>query len=107
MTRLALICLLFAAVLVSGALLMSSTPGSASSLSQEATPIPNLSISDEYCVSCHGQPGQTMTLGDGSTLDLYVDPLEHASSIHGSQGYACVQCHADVGEYPHPPFPGG
>ncbi len=104
MTRLALICIIFAAVLLSGALLISSSPGSASSLNQEVTPIPNLSISDEYCSSCHGQPGQTFPLGDGTTLDLYVDPLEHASSIHGSQGYACVQCHADVGEYPHPPF---
>ena len=28
------------------------------------TPIPNLSISDEYCLSCHGQPGQTFILGE-------------------------------------------
>lgn len=104
MTRLAMICAILGAMLLSGALLMVTSPGTASPLLQEATPIPNLSISDEYCLSCHGQQGQTMTLADGSTLDLYVDPLEHANSIHGSQGYACVQCHADVGEYPHPPF---
>ena len=104
MTRLALICTVFAAALLSGALLFSTSPGAASPLTQEPTPIPNLSIGDDTCLSCHGQPGQTYPLEDGTTLDLYVDPLEHANSIHGSQGYACVQCHADVGEYPHPPF---
>lgn len=93
-------------VLVIGILLIGLAPGFAAPPLQEATPtrIPNLSISDDYCLSCHGQPGQTFPLEDGSELDLYVDPAEHANSIHGSQGYACVQCHADVGEYPHPPF---
>jgi hypothetical protein len=73
-------------------------------LDQEPPPDPNLSIADEYCLGCHGQPGQTFTLGDGTIVDLFVDPAEHAASIHGSQGYACVQCHTDVGEYPHPAF---
>jgi hypothetical protein len=89
---------------LAGVILLSANPSTAAPLAQEATPIPNLSISDEYCTSCHGQPGQTFPLEDGTLLDLYVDPLEHENSIHGSQGYACVQCHADVGEYPHPPF---
>jgi len=97
---LALLCTGLLAIL----LVHSVIPSTATPLAQEATPIPNLSISDEYCSSCHGVPGQTFPLEDGTLLDLYVDPLEHASSIHGSQGYACVQCHADVGEYPHPPF---
>ncbi len=68
------------------------------------TPIPNLSISDEYCLGCHGQPGQTFTLENGEPLDLYVPAELHQSSVHGRLGYACVQCHTDVGEYPHPPF---
>jgi nitrate/TMAO reductase-like tetraheme cytochrome c subunit len=66
------------------------------------TPIPNLSIGNEYCLSCHGQPGQTFTLGNGDVLDLYVPPELHQNSVHGEEGIACVQCHADVGEYPHP-----
>jgi len=37
-------------------------------------------------------------------LSLYLDPLEYAASIHGESGYACVQCHTSVGDYPHPPF---
>jgi len=104
MTRPALTCTILAALLLFAALLMSSAPGSASTLAQEATPIPNLSIGDDTCLTCHGQRGQSLTLDDGSSLDLYVDPREHAASVHGSEGYACVQCHADVGEYPHPPF---
>lgn len=104
MTRLALMLLAFGAVALLAGLISGAAPGSAAPPAQEATPVPNLSISDETCLSCHGQPGQAYPLGDGSLLDLYVDPLEHAGSIHGSLGYACVQCHADVGEYPHPPF---
>jgi hypothetical protein len=104
MTRLALMCCLFAAVLLTGALLFSASPGVASTQYQEATPVPNLSISDDTCLTCHGQSGLALKLDDGTTLDLYVDPTEHANSIHGAQEYACVQCHADVGEYPHPPF---
>ena len=91
-------------IILAGCMVFWAAPGAAAPVAQEATPNPNLSISDDYCLTCHGQPGQTYTLEDGSSLDLYVDPDEHANSIHGQQGYACVQCHIDVGEYPHPPL---
>ena len=104
MSRGYLVLILLGIGLLTFALISSAPIGSAAPLTQEATPIPNLSISDEYCSSCHGQPGLTFPLEDGTQLDLFVDPLEHESSIHGANGYACVQCHADVGEYPHPPF---
>ncbi len=45
-----------------------------------------------------------MTLANGEVLDLYVPAELHQNSIHGKLGYACVQCHRDVGEYPHPEF---
>jgi hypothetical protein len=67
-------------------------------------PTGNLSIADEVCLGCHGQPGQKLTLQNGDILDLYVPAEMHQSSIHGQLGYACVQCHTTVGEYPHPPF---
>jgi len=88
----------------------------AAPVQQDATPTPApesapaetgpgpLSISDEVCLSCHGQPGLTMPLADGSTLDLYVPAEDHQNSVHGQMGYACVQCHREVGNYPHPPF---
>jgi hypothetical protein len=71
-------------------------------LEQESIPGSNLSLADEYCLQCHGIPGQTQTLENGDLLDLYVPPEEHAASIHTKLGYACVQCHRDVGTYPHP-----
>jgi len=64
----------------------------------------DLSIGDDVCLECHGQPGTTMQLENGDTLDLFVPPEAHQSSVHGELGYACVQCHTDVGEYPHPEF---
>lgn len=76
-------------------------PDAASSGVQANT---NLSIADEVCLSCHGVPGETLTLPSGEVWDLYVAPELHQNSIHGQLGYACVQCHTDVGEYPHPPF---
>jgi hypothetical protein len=70
----------------------------------DTTPNPNLSIADETCIECHGQPGLTMEFDNGDILDLHINPDEHFSSIHGELGYACVQCHTTVGNYPHPPF---
>jgi nitrate/TMAO reductase-like tetraheme cytochrome c subunit len=61
-------------------------------------------MSNETCLECHGKPGLTKTLENGDVLDLYVDPTTYASSIHGKDGYACVQCHTNLGVYPHPEF---
>lgn len=67
----------------------------------EATP-DQAGVSNEYCLSCHGQPGMETTLPSGETLYLSVDPDTYKQSIHGAQGYACVQCHTDIREFPHP-----
>jgi hypothetical protein len=80
----------------------SSTPEPAPTATRP--PTGKLSISDDVCLGCHGQPGQTMTLDNGDTLELYVPAEMHQRSIHGQLGYACVQCHTTVGEYPHPAF---
>lgn len=90
---------------------------SAATFDQQSTPTPaaipaqteqepplQLSIADDVCIGCHGTPGLTLPLENGEILDLYVNPEDHANSIHGQLGYACVQCHAQVGNYPHPPF---
>ncbi|OQY92174.1 MAG: hypothetical protein B6D39_04960 [Anaerolineae bacterium UTCFX2] len=65
---------------------------------------PNLSLADDYCLGCHGAPGETLTLPSSEEWDLYTPAEMHQASIHGQMGYACVQCHTEVGEYPHPPF---
>lgn len=61
-------------------------------------------VANETCLSCHGSPGMQTTLPSGEILYLTVDPENFAHSIHGEQGYACVQCHTDIREYPHRPL---
>jgi hypothetical protein len=61
-------------------------------------------VSNEVCLECHGKPGLSITLTNGDILDLYVNPDNYADSVHGKNGYACVQCHTDLGNYPHPAF---
>jgi predicted CXXCH cytochrome family protein len=61
-------------------------------------------VSNEACLECHGKPGLSITLTNGDILDLYVNPDNYADSVHGENGYACVQCHTDLGNYPHPAF---
>ncbi len=58
-------------------------------------------IADETCLSCHDTPGMRMTLESGELLYIAVDSVTHATSVHGRQGYACVQCHTDIDGYPH------
>jgi hypothetical protein len=45
-----------------------------------------------------------MVLDNGEVLDLYVPQQDYYASVHGSLGYACVQCHRQIGNYPHAPF---
>ncbi len=92
-----------------GLILLISAPAPAAAttaLIQQATPTPNpnLSIGNDTCLECHGKSGLSMKLDNGDELSLYVDPQMYAGSVHGKGGYACVQCHTTVGNYPHPPF---
>ena len=64
----------------------------------------NMSIDNETCLQCHSQPNLNMPLENGEILSLYIPEDVYDHSIHGEQGYACVQCHTTVGNYPHPPF---
>jgi hypothetical protein len=96
--------LVLALVLISSLPVLASPQSQTGSTQPTPTPDPRLSISNEVCLACHGQPGQTLTLENGDVLDLYVPASEYNTSIHGIQRYACVQCHRTIGEYPHPPF---
>lgn len=58
----------------------------------------------DTCLACHATPGMTTTLPSGEVLYLTVDPQAYAESIHGSRGYACVQCHTKIEGFPHPPL---
>jgi hypothetical protein len=61
-------------------------------------------VPDQTCLACHAPPGQTHVLPSGELLYISVDPDTHANSIHGQNEIACVQCHTNISEYPHPGF---
>jgi predicted CXXCH cytochrome family protein len=42
-------------------------------------------------------------LPSGEVLFLAVDSVTYATSTHGRNGYACVQCHTEITEFPHRP----
>jgi hypothetical protein len=61
-------------------------------------------LPDETCLGCHGQQTTTLQLGNGEILSLFVPAGVVGKSVHGQIGLGCVNCHTDVGNYPHPPF---
>ena len=61
-------------------------------------------VSNETCLACHSDPGLSMPFENGELLSLFIDPEVYAASVHGEGGYACVQCHTSLGDYPHPTF---
>ncbi|OGO16807.1 MAG: hypothetical protein A2Z14_07065 [Chloroflexi bacterium RBG_16_48_8] len=61
-------------------------------------------VGNATCLQCHSDPSLSMSLEDGQQLSLFIDQEIFNTSIHGVQGYACVQCHRNLGEYPHPEF---
>lgn len=60
--------------------------------------------SNDYCLSCHSQPGLNKPLPDGETLSLYIDPAMFRQSVHNQENMACVDCHTNISTYPHPAF---
>ncbi len=60
---------------------------------------------EEYCLSCHNNPGLQMTLPGGEILSLYVSPAVIAKSVHSPLGIECRACHTDLTTYPHPNLP--
>ncbi len=59
-------------------------------------------VSNDYCLECHAKPGQVNTLPSGEQQYLSIDPAGYNASVHGSGGYACVQCHTTIRTFPHP-----
>lgn len=57
-----------------------------------------------FCLSCHAQPGQTLTLSSGDTLSVNIDPALFGASVHGQNGISCVACHPTITAFPHPEY---
>ena len=107
--RLYRLCLLLIMVVLAALVVFTASQTTLAESPEQVEPLPTptlspLSIGDDTCLACHGQPGLTMALENGDSLELYVNPADFTNSIHVKLGYACVQCHRTVGEYPHPPY---
>ncbi len=96
---------LFAVLALAGVLGGSALPRAwASPAPAPAAAPPAQGVSNDTCLACHQNPDLSMKMPSGETLSLYVSPDEYAQSVHGSQGYACVQCHTTIRAFPHPMF---
>jgi len=65
---------------------------------------PPQEIDNGACLACHAEPGLRTDLPSGEVLSLYVSSLVFEGSAHGQQGLTCIDCHAAVGPFPHPPL---
>jgi hypothetical protein len=91
-------------ILLGVALLVAVLTLSVSVSSVDATPSTQAGVSNDSCLECHAVPGVSLTLDNGESFSVYIDPDEYDQSVHGADGYACVQCHTDLEGYPHPEF---
>ncbi len=66
----------------------------------QATPSPDV----DTCLSCHSDRTMSVTLPDGETRSLFIDRAVFDKSVHGGK-LACVDCHSDMSEIPHPARP--
>ena len=55
----------------------------------------------EECLECHRDKALSTTLANGTEINLYIDPIAFAESVHG-QNIRCIDCHRDITECPHP-----
>jgi predicted CXXCH cytochrome family protein len=62
------------------------------------------SLDNDACLVCHEAPGMQMELASGEILYLTVDVATYATSSHGHEGIACVDCHTDFAGFPHEPL---
>ncbi len=52
-------------------------------------------VSNEVCLSCHGNSPLQKKLYNGDLWSVSIDPRDHATSVHGEAGIACTQCHTN------------
>lgn len=89
------------AVVALGWALTLSLPASAAPLGVARVVEPPTQQTEQYCLSCHGDPNLKMTLPSGEELSLYISSEHLQSSVHSPAGIECEACHTDIKTYPH------
>jgi cytochrome b subunit of formate dehydrogenase len=64
-----------------------------------AAPAARAQATNDDCLACHSDATLTKDVG-GKQVSVHVAPEAFGASIHGV--LSCTDCHADIGEYPHP-----
>ncbi len=77
------------------ALAVFASPAQAAPSYQEDKP------NNDFCLACHQEEGIDLTLGS-ETLPVTINPTQFGLSVHSEEGIACVDCHTDISDYPHP-----
>ena len=73
-----------------------ATPAQAASDDYQGDKPPN-----DFCLACHQEEGNVLTLGNDS-LPVTINPTLFGLSVHAEEGVACVDCHTNISDYPHP-----
>lgn len=88
--------------LISGLLLLAFALASAAARPAQAAPAPQTEKpGNDFCLACHQQTGLEKALGNES-LPVGINPTQFGLSVHSEEGLACVDCHTDISDYPHP-----
>lgn len=80
------------------ALIVASHVGG-SALAQEPPKTPAPAEAVAYCLGCHEDKSLTLTLKDGATMNLFVDPGDLDKSVHAKR-LICTDCHARYDQDP-------
>lgn len=73
-----------------------ASPARAASVPQQENQPP-----DDFCLACHQEKGLEKTIGR-EKLPVTINPTEFGFSVHAEESIACVDCHTDITDYPHP-----
>ncbi len=57
--------------------------------------------SNDFCLACHQGDDISLTLGSES-LPVTINPIQFGLSVHAEEEIACVDCHTNISDYPHP-----
>jgi nitrate/TMAO reductase-like tetraheme cytochrome c subunit len=90
-------------VLAIGLILAITTLAVITASSAEAAPS-SQEVSNDTCLSCHGEPGLSKILPSGETWSLFIDASHFSEAVHGQEEVACVACHERNAAFPHPEF---
>ncbi len=74
----------------------------AAALAAAAAAMPAFAYTVDDCIACHRDTTLSKTLPDGTVKSLHVDRDAFMKSIHGENGFTCVDCHSDARAEEHP-----